>query len=151
MNCELCSDTNKCGQCKPGYFLRSQECVESCGSSDKISKHNMICSKTNRCLVDNCLECEDNNPSVCRQCFNGHYLHNNMCHLSCPGTLRADRMNWICLESNMFSWYWVFPSKSSCRNKCDMIAGDCSCRQDCINYGNCCQDVEDYCYKFIIS
>lgn len=170
--CELCLDldtqnaphnnnhpSTKCGQCKPGFFLRNDECVKFCDINDRVHKENMVCHKSNRCLVENCLECQDGNPSVCKQCFNGHYLHNNMCHLFCPGNLRADRMNWICTNESVFSWYWIFPSRSSCRNRCDQGVGinnnsgygDCSCREDCIRYGNCCQDVEEYCYKFIIS
>lgn len=158
-NCELCADLDnpenkKCGQCKPGLFLRNDECMQFCDASDRAMKENMLCFKSNKCLVDNCLECEDGNPSVCKQCLNGFYLYNNMCHMFCPGTLRADRMNWVCLEPSVFSWYWIFPSKSSCRNKCDITIGperDCSCRDDCIRYGNCCQDIEEYCYKFVLS
>jgi hypothetical protein len=158
-DCELCSDidsqSNKCGQCKPGFFLRDDQCVKFCDVQDKALKENMVCYKSQKCLVENCMECENGNPSVCQKCFNGFFLHNNMCHLFCPGALRADRMNWVCMEQSVFAWYWIFPSKTSCRNRCDMNVGadgmDCSCREDCIRYGNCCQDVEDYCYKFIIN
>ncbi len=151
-NCDMCLDPNKCSQCKPGFNLRNFKCVSTCDVSDRIIKSNNLCYRTSKCLVEDCLECEGNNPSVCAQCNNGMFLHNNMCHVSCPGALRADRINWSCLEDNVFSWYWIFPSKSSCRSSCGMPMGanrDCSCEESCIHYGNCCQDVEDYCYKFV--
>lgn len=159
-SCELCSDldnnTNKCGQCKTGLYLKSEKCVNECGINDKIRNDNKLCLNIERCLVENCLECENDNPSVCRRCMNGLFLYNNMCNASCPGMLRADRMNWMCMEAPVFAWFWVFPSKSSCRNNCDAPMGvnlnmDCSCTNDCYKFGNCCPDIEDYCYKFLIS
>jgi len=48
----------------------------------------------------------------------------------------------------VFAWYWVFPSRTSCRSHCGVVvqeSWDCSCRDDCVYFGNCCQDIEDYC------
>jgi hypothetical protein len=152
LNCEMCSNENDCVQCKPGLYLKNGDCTQQCELDDKVFKENMLCIKNQRCLVDNCIECESGNPSVCKQCINGFFLHNNMCHLNCPGSFRADRMNWMCMDPAVFSWYWVFPSKSTCRNRCGLTienTTDCSCREDCIRYGNCCQDIEEYCYKFV--
>lgn len=157
--CELCSDMNngantKCSQCKAGYYLRNEECVSICDQYDKVFTNSMTCVKGQRCLVENCNECEDNNPSVCKRCSNGFFLYNNQCMISCPMQFNADRMNWMCLEPSVFAWYWIFPSASSCRNKCDIPSGgnmDCSCRDDCFRYGNCCQDIEEYCYKLVIT
>ena len=141
---------NVCLNCKPGYFLRGIDCVIQCEPSDQINLENSICIKRNRCLVENCQECEDDNVAVCRRCINGLYLLNNQCHQSCPPQLRADRMSWLCLEPPIFAWYWVYPSES-CYGKCNQILSTCSCRDDCYMYGNCCQDVEEYCYKFILT
>jgi hypothetical protein len=157
--CELCLDfenpqNNKCGQCKNDLYLKSGKCVSNCEIYERPIKENMICHQNQKCLVDNCYECEGNNPSVCRRCFNGFFLNNNMCINSCPPELRADRMNWMCMEPSVFAWFWIFPSRSSCRNKCDtpMVGDqDCSCRDDCYRTGNCCQDIENYCYQFVLT
>lgn len=151
-NCELCSNATECAQCKPGLFLRSGLCVDICEKEDKHLKENMICIKNQRCLVDNCYECETGNPAVCKQCINGFFLHNNICNSFCPKLFKADRMNWMCMDPAVFSWYWIFPSKFSCKNRCNLPnqnGADCSCREDCISYGNCCQDIEEYCFQFV--
>jgi len=141
------SNPQRCGQCKPGFFLFKETCIPQC--AERAIKENMVCLSNQRCLVENCSQCEEGNQSVCAMCNNGFFLLNNQCLSSCPGTLRADRMNWTCTEPSVFAWYWIFPSKTSCRNKCDIGIinnSDCSCRRDCINFGNCCQDIEDYCF-----
>jgi hypothetical protein len=160
-NCELCSDMDNdlnlsCSQCKPGLWLKDENCYQSCEQGDRILKNNLYCFRVNKCLVENCAECEENNPSVCKRCMNGLFLQDNQCKQSCTDMYRADRMNWMCLEAPVFAWYWIYPSRSSCKGKCDFgilptEGRDCSCREDCFKYGNCCQDVEQYCYKFILS
>ena len=155
-NCELCSfplsGKVQCAQCSNGYSLRSGSCVESCFPSDKTIAQNKICIKNQDCRVENCSECVDNNPAVCRQCYNGFYMHNNQCHESCPLKYRADRISWACLEAPVFAWYWIFPSVTSCSRRCGQIVAqdmDCSCANDCFRYGNCCQDIEDYCPELL--
>jgi hypothetical protein len=114
---------------------------------------NKLCIPNHHCLVQNCAECVAGNPSVCRTCGNGFYMYNNQCLHSCPLRTRADRIGWACLEAPVFAWYWIFPSKASCRLRCgrviDNIDMDCSCHQDCFRFANCCQDIEDYCPQYI--
>jgi hypothetical protein len=98
--------------------------------------------------VTDCEECVKGNPAVCKTCERGHFLHNNMCHQICPNGFRADRITWTCLEPPVFAWYWVYPSRTSCKTHCGIVIQedwDCSCAADCFRYGNCCQDIEDVC------
>jgi hypothetical protein len=149
--CDMCTFAKEgCAQCKSGYYLRDGKCLSACEMDDRVFKTSMICQKTNRCLVENCQECEEGNPSVCNKCMNGLFLYNNSCNDVCPADMKADRMNWMCTDPSVFAWYWVFPSRTSCMGKCDVPNGqdsDCSCTADCFRYGNCCQDIEDHCYK----
>jgi len=47
----------------------------------------------------------------------------------CPNEYRADRATWACLQEPVFAWYWIFPSRSSCNNRCgDMMSLDNDCR-----------------------
>jgi hypothetical protein len=131
-------------------FLRGEKCVKRCENGDIINIESSVCVKRTRCLVDNCEECLDDNSTVCKRCRNGLYLLNNQCREFCPRELRADRINWICQEPPIFAWYWIFPSESF-YGKCGIVLNSCSCRDDCYMYGDCCQDVEDYCYKFLIN
>lgn len=164
VNCELCENFNhkenpmvsgqlapfKCGKCLDGLFNRYGECVPKCPMKDKIILPNRICISTQKCLVENCTQCIDNNPSVCKTCFGGLFLYNNKCIAACPDNLKADRITMSCLESEQFAWNIVYPSKTTCKNKCGMdinTAGgmDCSCNEVCEKKGNCCQDYEDLC------
>lgn len=155
-NCELCdySIFNKisCKQCNSKYFLRNGQCINSCYPSDQLLEKNKICIKNQHCRVDNCGECVDGNPAVCKHCNNGYFLFNNQCLSVCPNKYRADRISWICLEAPIYAWYWIFPSRGTCYNNCGKpINGDldCSCTEDCFRIGNCCQDIEDYCSNYI--
>ena len=154
-NCEFCdfSKTNKtsCRQCKKGFYIRNGECVNNCFPSDSIMEQNSICLKNQDCIVDNCSECVDGNSAVCKYCKNGFFMYNNQCLSMCPYKFRADRISWVCLEPPVFAWYWIFPSKTSCRNDCGKPMNaerDCSCHKDCFRFGNCCQDIEDFCSSY---
>ncbi len=155
-NCDLCSFPQngkvECAQCSNGFFLRSGQCVENCFPSDKVILPNRLCLKNQDCRVENCAECIDNNPAVCKACHNGFYMMNNQCRDSCPLRFRADRISWSCLQAPVFAWYWVFPSVTSCSSRCGASAAedvDCSCSPDCFRFGNCCQDIEDFCPELI--
>ena len=60
---------------------------------------------------------------------------------------RADRKDFKCLKKNEYSFYWIFPSKSGCKDKCgvDHIKSDCSCKYSCLRQGDCCDDFEKEC------
>jgi hypothetical protein len=163
-NCDLCETfTNnddpmikgqitsfKCVKCRDGLFKRYGECLPTCPIGDKIVMPNRICISKQKCIVEGCTQCLDNNPSVCKTCFGGLFLYNNKCSDSCPDNLKADRITMSCLESENFAWNMVYPSKTTCKNKCGMdvnIAGgmDCSCNEICEKKGNCCQDYDELC------
>lgn len=158
-NCDLCEDFSagilpqlKCGKCKEGMYNRNGECLSACGSNDILMPINFLCIHKEQCLVQDCVHCEEGNPSVCKQCMNGFYMYNNQCLNTCPQRTRADRISWTCLEPPVFAWYWIFPSRSSCRDRCGRQIDtemDCSCHPECFRFANCCQDVEDYCPQFV--
>ena len=127
----------KCGKGKDGYYLRKGECLSTCLTMDKVFYENRICLINQDCRVENCLECGDNNPAVCKRCNNGFFLNDNLCNHSCPLRIRADRISWTCQETPginviyllVFAWYWIFPSKASCSKRCGRIVTedlDCS-------------------------
>ena len=157
--CDLCQNFPEsrlppsCGQCKEGLFNRNGECLQACVADDILMSLNKVCIPNQHCLVENCAECVPGNPSVCKTCGNGFYMYNNQCLQSCPLRMRADRIAWACLEPPVFAWYWIFPSRASCRQRCGRVQDnhemDCSCHPDCFRFANCCQDVEDYCPQYI--
>lgn len=162
--CDLCENFDKvldhqgnilpfsCGKCGEESFQRNGDCIPSCQSNDIILNPNKICMAKQECLVENCAQCIEGNSSLCKICFNGRYMYNNQCLHSCPFKLRADRISWTCLETPIFAWYWIFPSRASCRSRCGKLIGfdmDCSCTDDCFRFGNCCQDIEDNCPQYI--
>ena len=158
-NCNFCDDVAKveqiprCNQCNQGFYLFEGRCFQSCPVNTVAETSNFTClERKESCLVENCSQCVLNNPSVCKTCERGHFLHNNMCHSFCPEGFRADRISWVCLEPPVFAWYWVYPSRTSCKTHCGAVIQedwDCSCSSDCFRYGNCCQDIEDVCDSLI--
>ena len=83
---------------------------------------------------------------MCRRCKRGTFLYDNKCLDKCPAGFRGDRITWSCLEPPVFGWYWVYPTKNSCRNKCAVKDLDtCSCSKECIQDGSCCPDFDFYC------
>jgi len=149
--CELCENESVCTQCSPGYFLHNSQCLTQC-PSNLFSNENGVCveKKTEVCNVENCDECE--NDGNCRTCQRGTFLYEGQCTDRCPNDYRADRMTWSCLEAPVFAWYWVYPSRTSCNTHCGVVVDsswDCSCSDTCFYYGNCCQDIEDYCPQFL--
>lgn len=146
----------KCGKCREGFMLRYGECVPVCHPNDKIILPNKICISTQKCLVENCIQCIDYNPSVCKNCIGGFFMHNNLCLPDCPKELRADRISMTCVQAPAFAWYWVYPSKSTCREKCNLginaaVGMDCACDKECLRRGNCCQDFDDFCPDLIVN
>jgi len=159
-NCELCesfeAEANgnvKCGKCADKFFNRDGICVSMCDSNDITEVSNKICLPPKQvCLVRSCAECDNINPAICNRCSKGFFMYNNQCLLSCPLRLRADRISWSCLEPPVFAFYWIFPSKKSCRNNCGksfLSIDGCSCTEECFRFGNCCEDIETFCKNYI--
>ena len=45
-----------------------------------------------------------------------------------------------------------YPSTTSCKTNCGIVVQedwDCSCSSECFRFGNCCQDIEDFCPDLI--
>ena len=136
--CEFCDFVkDKCLQCEEGSYLREGKCVSMCNESDRVNSDNQICLLKHECSIDYCSQCLDNNNDRCKKCNNGFFLFKGQCLERCPYKYRADRISWQCLEtpSNIFlnivfAWYWLFPTKSSCRARCDYkmneLEMDCS-------------------------
>jgi len=91
--------------------------------------------------------CERCEKGKCLKCKNGFYLFENECLKSCPVGMRANRINFTCEVKTNFSFYWIFPSNYSCKEKCgqDRFESDCSCKHSCLRRGNCCDDFERHC------
>ena len=150
-NCLYCDDKQKlediprCNQCKDKFYLHEGSCYEYCPESTITDSVNMICKKKPTCIVENCESCGF--TGRCNQCKRGFFLYNGECFQKCPSGYRADRITWTCLEPPVFAWYWVYPSRSSCKNYCGVLVQewDCSCADDCFLLGNCCQDIEYVC------
>jgi len=159
INCQYCDDSiflpddysvRKCNQCNDGFYLLEGRCLENCPENTISNKRNYICENKPKCNVSNCDECADN--LLCRSCKKGFFKFGNSCIEKCPEGYRADRITWSCLEPPVFAWFWVYPSKGSCKNYCGVViqeGWDCSCSSDCFLFGNCCQDVEYYCNELI--
>ena len=127
-------------------------CYEKCPNGTITDSSNFICTKAPECHVENCEACSPGNDKVCSRCKRGTYMSNGICVNSCPQGFRADRITWSCLEPPVFAWYWVYPSRSSCKNYCGVIVqddSDCSCASDCFMLGNCCQDIENHCTELL--
>jgi len=136
-----------CRQCVAGLFYYRGECLSAC-PENYTSYENNLCLRKTSCQVDNCRTCEGSDENPCKKCRRGSYLYDGKCVASCPSDYRADRMSWTCLEMPVFAWYWVYPSRTSCKSHCGVVveeSWDCSCQEDCVFFGNCCQDIEDYC------
>lgn len=102
--------------------------------------------------MNNCDKCTNDATKglLCNQCKRGTFLYNNTCVAECPQGYRADRITWSCLQPPVFSWYWVYPSKSSCKDKCNSEKTentDCSCSNNCVTKANCCPDYDFYCIQ----
>jgi hypothetical protein len=154
-NCLFCddktklkdSDTPTCNQCKDNFFLYEGKCQNICPDGTAPDTKNSICVKIPS--IENCDHVDISGK--CKQCKKGFFLYNNVCLQKCPSGYRADRITWTCLEAPVFAWYWIYPSRSSCKNYCGVIIeeSDCSCSSDCFFYGNCCQDIEYFCHELI--
>ena len=112
----------------------------------------MYCYPKPACSVLNCDTCSENSTAECKKCRRGNFLFDGACIEECPVSYNADRITWSCLEPPVFAWYWVYPSTTSCKTNCGIVVQedwDCSCSPDCFRFGNCCQDIEDFCPDLI--
>lgn len=133
-----------CKQCKGGFFITDGICKEKCPSGTE-SDSNGVCRQ--QCKVVNCDTCDS--KGECLKCNRGFFKIGKDCVEECPIDKVADRVTWSCLDKGVLAWYWVQPTTSSCKDKCDGVPspnnGDCLCTKDCVRKGNCCQDFKLYC------
>ena len=138
-----------CNLCSNSLYYFNGTCIETCPENTISINTNKICIEKLSCSIKNCDACEN---SVCKTCKRGTFMYNGQCLYECPNQFRADRITWACLEPPVFAWYWVYPSRSSCKTNCGIVVAedaDCSCNSDCFQFGNCCQDIEDFCPDLI--
>lgn len=121
-----------CLQCKENFFYNNSKCSTSCPENSNPNSQNI------------CFEKNDS-PEKCEP---GTYFHDGKCLKSCPQGLRANRIDFTCKNEKQFSFYWIFPSRESCENKCgDNTKSDCSCKFTCLRRGNCCDNFEKECVE----
>jgi len=153
--CDFCVNNvsvnaTKCYQCKDRFYLFEGSCYLSCPVNTSNDDTNYLCVKKQTCNVQNCEQCLSS--LSCKTCQRGYFLSNNQCVDSCPVGYRADRITWSCLEPPVFAWYWVYPSRGSCKSYCGVVVQsdwDCSCLDNCFLWGNCCQDIDYYCENLL--
>merc|ERR1712037_1071768 len=109
--------------------------------------NNNICVDKITCNTDNCSKCH--NKIKCEKCIHGLFLHENKCLEKCPIGTRANRIDFTCQNKSSFSFFMIYPSTNSCKNKCGLNNleedKDCSCDVNCLRNGNCCDDFEKAC------
>ena len=156
--CQFCDESSYnntnftvCLQCNSNFFFNNGNCLQKC-PDNHITLENNLCKKNSSCNVQYCSECEASKPNQCKSCVKGKFLYQGNCVESCPTNYRADRISWNCVEAPVFAWYWVYPSRTSCKTHCGVVVQedwDCSCLDTCFYYGNCCQDIEEYCPSYL--
>jgi hypothetical protein len=137
-----------CNLCKDVLLFLDGTCVNSCPADRVLKASNNICLPKPTCSIENCASCEEGSTTKCKTCAKGTFKFDEKCVTECPANYRADRITWSCLEPPVFAWYWVFPSRGSCKTNCGVVIQqdwDCSCDFNCFQWGNCCQDIEDFC------
>lgn len=145
--CQYCKSDTECMQCFDGYFFKNGECKIGCGVGDKVINTNKICL-TQKCVVENCLACtEDLNK--CNNCDKSYFLYKNQCLKECPLNTIADRISQQCLPPTIKSFYFIYPTKSSCKNNCGKqmknLSNECSCHSSCLKNATCCYDIHMHC------
>jgi hypothetical protein len=139
-NCKFDSGDNKiCLQCKDGFYLYHGKCYTYCPSGTTPNQINNICLSS---------------EVKTQKCQNGTFNHQGKCVETCPKNFSGNRINNTCVKSDKYSFHWIFPSKSTCKNECGKIANsikfsdrDCSCDEVCTRRGDCCDDYEHFCVK----
>jgi hypothetical protein len=127
--------------------------VKTCPKNNiYIDEKNKICitKEGNNCNLDNCIRC--NKINQCEKCQHGFYIFENKCKNSCPIGLRANRSNFTCSKEEEYSFFFILPSKNSCKDKCGYFeqTADCSCHHHCMMFGNCCDDFTELCQEEIL-
>jgi len=159
--CTFCDSSSKvlvngqsvpsCNLCRENLFNLEGRCVDTCPLSFSENDSNKLCQEKLSCNISNCDSCDESGVK-CKTCRRGTFKYDDMCLDECPENYRADRITWACLEPPVFAWYWVSPSSNSCKTNCGVVVSedwDCSCSEDCFRFGNCCQDIEDFCPDLI--
>jgi hypothetical protein len=145
-NCKFSTiDKSICLQCQDSFFYYNNTCLKGCNEDQVVNSENRLCIDKNDCDQKNCEKC--GSDGKCERCFNGFFLFEESCVSICPKGYRADRKEFRCQEKKEYSFYWIFPSRAGCKDKCgvDHIKADCSCTNECLRQGNCCDDFEKEC------
>lgn len=131
-------DHQSCLQCEEGFYLYMSKCYSKCPENFFPDEKNKICNSN-------------------KKCANGKYnLNDDECVDKCPIDMLANRINFKCENKNsniyifkclVYSFYWIFPSKNSCKKSCGIETQDCSCNIDCKRKADCCDDYDKFCFN----
>jgi len=81
-------------KCKGDLLIESGRCVESC---DKASGYKQIGRRCDKCLVENCENCDSKATDICKKCFESFYLtEDNKCIAKCPEGYFINSFNQKC-------------------------------------------------------
>lgn len=104
--------------------------------------------------VENCLEYSN---KICMRCEKGFYLNfinsKFICVDKCNDNQIANNLLMTCFTKdennikNKTSFSYMY-SISKCENNCMNEFTECSCKDDCVSKGNCCDDYVDYCLEY---
>jgi proprotein convertase subtilisin/kexin type 5 len=132
VNCSICSSDIKCLQCEEGFYMFNSNCYNKCPIGSKsYNDINKLCIEDNsKSSIEYCALYDDNSNNLCKQCNDQYYLlNNNQCVTECPISYIADKEFKKCVPSSDISninliildlaYYWNYPTKQSCRNKCE--------------------------------
>lgn len=161
--CETCSNENKCGSCKTGYYKNEGKCVENCDSGYYQDSSTYTCTRCtvpnckscsrspsicDSCTVPNCNSCKSD-ASICESCSHPYVLSDNEYKQECPASYFND--SYICKEcikncsrcDNSMTCSQCYSSHVLYKGKCEYT----SCPPYTYQFGNECIDCPPNCEK----
>lgn len=92
-----CRESGKeCLKCTGDLLIESGRCVESC---DKASGYKQIGRRCEKCLTENCEDCDKKATNICKKCLESFYLtEENQCIANCPEGFFINNFNQKCTK-----------------------------------------------------
>ena len=110
MDCKTCSGPTEkeCLDCHSNFFdSLEKKCVDVCPNGYYGDKINNVCGK-----CDNCKFCNENNPSMCIECFGELFLLNNKCIKDCGNSYFKNNKNNTCVNCDKTCYNCEGPEKN---------------------------------------
>ncbi|CAD8134923.1 unnamed protein product [Paramecium pentaurelia] len=129
-NCNMCN-FGKCQQCKVGYTLINNECIEICGDGYVVGTE--VCDKLIQNINSDCYNCNHNcrsgclvcNYGICQICKVGYFLEQFQCKPSCGDQLIVDLEQ--CDDGNLIPYDGCHNCNYSCEINCKVcLFGQCT-------------------------